>query len=145
MTKVLPDKEPERQSSDEEQVGRLVAALCERLDEVLPRNQFEVAVEHRYAVRIRGVGAYRGNTVWLSPTAVWCSPLPVQERLQIFLEAVGRHVQRFVSRRHKRWPTMSAKPRVSICEDRILMWWGGVKEEDAVVALRPILRREIGV
>jgi len=123
----------------------LVDALAERLAEVLPRTQFEVTVEHRSAVRIRGLGKRHGDTVWLTPVAVWNSPLPVEDRLQIFLDAASQRVQTFVSRPTKRWPTMKAKPKVSIEEDKILVWWGGPRETDAVVALRPILRKEIGV
>jgi hypothetical protein len=134
-----------KQASDEEQVERLVAALCERLAEVLPRDQFEVTVEHRYAVRIRGIGSRDGAIHWLSPMPLWRSRSPVEYRLQLFLDAASQGVQKFVSRRHRRWPTMTAKPKVSIGEDSILIWWGGASEEDAVVALRPIPRGEIGV
>jgi hypothetical protein len=115
------------------------------LAEVLPRDQFEVTVEHRHGVRIRGVGTRHGDTVWLSPMALWSSRSPVEHRLQLFLDAASRDVQKFVSRRNRPWPTITAKPKVSIGEDSILMWWGGASEADAVVALRPIPRREIGV
>jgi hypothetical protein len=131
------------QAGDRGQMERLVDALCERLAEVLPRKQFEVTVEHGHAVRIRGLGERNGDTVWLTPVAVWRSRLPVEERLRIFLEAASQRVQKFVSRRNSPWPTLTAKPRVSIGEDRILVWWGGASEADAVVALRPISRREI--
>lgn len=133
------------ESGDEDQVLRLVAALCERLAEVLPRDQFEVTVEHRHAVRIRGVGSRIGDTQWLSPMPLWRSRSPVEHRLQLFLDAWSRGVQKFVSRRDRPWPTMTAKPKVSIGEDRILVWWGGASEMDADVALRPIPRREIEV
>lgn len=129
--------------SDEDQIERLVAALCERLSEVLPQNQFEVTVEHRHTIRIRGVGPRLGDTAWLSPITLWREPLPVEQRLQLFLHGASQRVQKFVGRRHRPWPTRTASPKVSIGEDRILLWWGGVSETDAVVALRPISRREI--
>jgi hypothetical protein len=127
------------------QVERLVDALCERLAEVLPPNRFEVTVDHRRAVRIRGLGKRKGDTVWLMPIAIWKSQLPAEDRLEIFLETAGRRVQRFVSRHNQPWPTMTAKTKVLIDEDTIVVWWGGVCRADAVVALRPISRKEIGV
>jgi hypothetical protein len=130
-------------ASDEDQMERLVVALCERLAEVLPQNQFEVTVEHRHAIRIRGVGTRLGNTAWLSPITLWREPLPVEQRLQLFLDGASQRVQKFVGRRYRPWPTRTASPKVSIEEDRILVWWGGVGEADAVVALRPISLREI--
>src|SRR4029077_9081273 len=142
--KMIDSKEHGQEAGDLDQMERLVGALCERLAEVLPRSQFEVMVEHGHAVRIRGLGERHGDTVWLTPMAVWRSRLAVEDRMQIFLEAASRRVQMFVSRCDRPWPTMTAKPRVSIDEDRILVWWGGPNEADAVVALRPIPRKEIG-
>lgn len=127
-----------------DEIGPLMAALCDRLAEVLPQKQFEVTVEHRYALRIRGVGSRLGDTVWLSPIALWRSSAPADRRLQLFLEAVSRRVQKFVGRPNRPWPTGTANPKVSIDEDSILVWWGGVSEDEAVVALRPIPRQEIG-
>jgi len=132
-------------AGDRDQMEKLVDALCERLVEVLPRKRFEVTVEYGHAVRIRGLGERNGDTVWLTPKAVWCSRLPVEDRLQIFLDVASRRVQKFVSRRNKPWPTLTAKPNVSIGEESILVWWGGASEANAVVALRPISRREIGM
>lgn len=142
---MIADPEHRQDASNERQMERLVAAFCERLAEVLPRNQFEVTVEHRHAVRIRGLGQRQGDTVWLTPIAVWRSRLPVEDRLRIFLEAASRRVQSFVSRHDRRWPTMAAEPRVSIEEDKILVWWGDPSEADPVVALRPIPRKQLGV
>jgi hypothetical protein len=120
-------------------------ALCERLAEVLPADEFEVTVEHGKAVRILGKGSRYGNSLWLTPIVIWRSQLPVEDRMHLFLDAASRRVQKFVSGRHRRWPTMKAKPRVSIGEDRILVWWGGPGEGEADVALRPIMRSEIGI
>jgi len=132
-------------SGGEDGVERLVAALCSRLAEVLPQDRFEVTVEHRQAVRIRGVGSRRGDVHWLSPMPLWRSRAPVEHRLQLFLEAASSGLQRFVSRHDGPWPSVTAKSKVSIGQESILIWWGGESETDAVVALRPILRREIGV
>jgi hypothetical protein len=142
---MIDDKEHGQQASDLDQMERLVGALCERLAEVLPRSHFEVMTEHGHAVRIRGLGERHGDTMWITPMAVWRSRLAVEDRLQIFLEAASGRVQKFVSRHNRPWPTMTAKPRVSIDEDRILVWWGGSSEADAVVTLRPIPRKDIGV
>jgi hypothetical protein len=142
---MIADKGHGQQSGSEDQVERLVAALCERLAEVLPRGKFDVTVEHRHAVRILGIGSRHGDTVVLSPMPLWRSQSPVEHRLQLFLDAASRQVQKFVSGRHRRWPTVTAKPKVSIEDDRILVWWGGESEDDAAVSLRPILRNEIGV
>lgn len=131
--------------TDEDQAERLVTALCVRLAEVLPRDRFEVTVEHRHAVRISGVGSRRGSTQWLSPLFLWRSRSSVEHRLQLFLDAAVRDVQKFVSQRNRRWPTMTAEPKVFVGEDNILMWWGGERETDAIIALRPISREEIGV
>lgn len=130
---------------DEDKMVQLVTAFCERLAEVLPKNQFDVNIEHRHLIRIRGKGARLGDTVWLSPISLCRSPLQAEEWLQLFLDAAARRVQKFVGRRHKPWPSTTAKPKVSIDKDRILVWWGGISEEDAVVALRPMQRKEIGV
>ena len=73
----------------ERQMERLVDALCKRLAEVLPQNRFEVTVEHRSAIRIRGLAERSGDTVWLTPVAIWRSGMPVENRLQIFLEAAS--------------------------------------------------------
>jgi hypothetical protein len=134
-----------RPAADEEQVERLVVALCERLAEVLPRDKFEVVVEHRHAIRIRGIGLRSGDTHWLSPLFLWRSESPVEYRLQLFLEPASRGVQEFVSRRYRPWPTTTAKSKISIGEENILIWWGGESNSDAVVALRPIVRSEIGL
>ena len=134
-----------QQASGDDQVEKLVAVLCDRLVEVLPPSQFQITVEHRHALRICSIGSREGNIVWLSPRALWQSPAPIEYRLQIFLEGLSRRVQRFVSQRNRRWPTMTAKPKVVIDEDKILIWWGGASEAEAVVALRPILRSEIGI
>jgi hypothetical protein len=142
---MIADKGHGRQSRAEEQVESLVLALCERLAEVLPADKFEVTVEHGKAVRILGKGARYGNSLWLTPIAIWRSQLPVEQRLQLFLDQASRRVQTFVSDRHRRWPTMTAKPWVSIGEDWILVWWGGESKKDAVVALRPIARDELGI
>ena len=128
----------------EQQIEMLVDVLCKRLAEVLPRNRFEVRVEN-HAVRICGLAERRGDTIWVTPIAIWKSELPVEDRLQIFLETASRHVQNFVSRHDRPWPTKTAKPRVSIDEDNIFVWWGGLCRTDAVAALHPISRKEIGV
>ena len=143
--RMIEDDGHGQQSDKEQQVGSLVAALCERLAEILPADEFEVTVEHGTAVRVLGRGARRGNSLWLTPIAIWRSQLPVEQRLQVFFEAASRRVQKFVSGPRRRWPTMTARPGVSIEEDRILVWWGGPSEADAVVAVRPIARKEIGV
>jgi hypothetical protein len=142
---MIDAKEHRQRADDLDHMERLVGALCERLAEVLPRSQFEVMVEHCHAIRIRGRGERRGDTVWITPVAVWRSGLAVEERLQIFLEAASGRVQKFVSRQNRPWPATMAKPKVSIDEDRIVVWWGGPSDADAVVALRPIYRKEIGV
>ena len=142
---VIRSKEHGRQASDEAQVERLVAALCVRLAEVLPKDQFEVTVDHRHAVRILGIGSRYGAIHWLSPLPLWRSRSPVEHRLQLFLDAASRGVQKFVSRGGRPWPAMKATSKVSIGEDNILIWWGGVCATEAVVALRPIPRREIGM
>jgi hypothetical protein len=129
----------------ERQMERLVDALCKRLAEVLPQNRFEVTVEHRSAIRIRGLAERSGDTVWLTPVAIWRSGMPVENRLQIFLEAASRRVQNFVARHNRPWPSIAAKPKVSIDENNIFVWWGGSCRTDAVVALRPISRKELGV
>lgn len=132
-------------SGDEDEVEQLVAALCSRLAEVLPRDRFEVTVEHRHAIRICGVGSRRGEVHWLSPIPLWRSRSPVEHRLRLFLEAAGSGLQRFVSRHDRPWPTATAESKVCIGQESIVIWWGGESEADAVVALRPILRSEIGV
>lgn len=58
--------------------------------------------------------------------AVWRSRLAVEDRLGVVLEAASRRVQKLVSRHNRPWPTVTAKPRVSIDEDSILVWYGGV-------------------
>ena len=136
----------EHGNDDLEPVERLVDALCERLAEVLPKSRFEVMVEHRHAVRVRGLGERRGDTVWITPIALWRSQLSVDERLQIFFEAASRRVQEFVSRVDRPWPTAAAKPGVSIDKDKIRVWWGDPIEVDATaVALRPIYRSCVGL
>ena len=50
-----PGKGHGRGSSDENQAEKLVAALCERLAEVLPKSKFEVT-GNRHAIWIRGIG-----------------------------------------------------------------------------------------
>lgn len=139
------ESKDQQEANNESQVESLVLALCERLAEVLPADEFEVTVEHGKAVRILGKGSRHGSSLWLTPITIWRSQLSVEQRLQLFLDATSRRVQKFVSRRNRPWPTMRAKSRVFIGEERILVWWGGESEEDAVVALRPISRREIGV
>jgi hypothetical protein len=131
--------------SDEDRAARLVAALCERLSEVLPQNQFEVTVEHCHAIRIVGIDSRQGDTLWLSPMPLWRSRSPIEHRLQLFLDEASRGVQKFVSRRNRPWPSRSAKPNVSIGEESILIWWGGSNMAEAALALRPITRDELGV
>lgn len=129
----------------DEQMARLVSTLCTRLAEVLPRNQFEVTIEHSDAIRIRGLGNRHGDTMWLTLGAVWRAQLPAEERLEILFRTVSRRVQSFVSRRNRPWPTKEARPGVLINEEKILVWWGGPCVTGAAVALRPILRRDIGI
>lgn len=139
------DSASEGQAGDEE-VARLVAALCERIVEVLPVGAFDVEIEHRYAIRLRGKGPRQGDTLWLSPLHIWHSECSADVRMRLFLEQAGLRLQSFLSSgRNGPWPTASAKPWVSIGEDRIAMWWGGPTETDVGVALRPIERQEIGV
>jgi hypothetical protein len=127
-----------------DQVERLVTALCERLTEVLPKGQFDVTVEHRHAIRIRAPGP--ADVIWLSPMFLWRSRSPVDHRLQLFLDQFSQRIQSFVSHSQKRrWPGPTAKPGVAIEKDTIMVWWGGAHHADAIVALRPISREEIGV
>lgn len=131
------------QGEGEPQLSLLVESLSTRLAEVLPANLVEVAVERPGAIRLRGVGARAGDTIWLAASGVWGAPAPLQERLLVFLTAAGNHVQRFMSRSGAPWPARAAEPHVAIERDRIAIWWGGAGEADAVVALRPILMREL--
>lgn len=144
--RVTAESKDQRESSDNSEAESLVLALCERLGEVLPADEFEVTVEHGKAVRILGRGSRYGSSLWLTPIAIWRSQLPAEDRMQLFLEQACRRLQDFVSHGRKaRWPARAAKPRVSIGEDRILVWWGGPGEDEADVALRPIVRSEIGI
>jgi hypothetical protein len=129
----------------EGEVERLVVALSVRLSEVLPAGQFEVAVDQRLAIRLCGVGANRSRTVWLSPMTFWRSRMSAEERLRLFLQAASQRIQKFVSVEGRRWPTATAQPHISITDDEIHIWWGGENEGDATVALRPIVRAEIGI
>jgi hypothetical protein len=135
------------ETNDESQVEGLLRALCERLTEVLPADRFDVGVEHGMAVRILGKGSRHGDSLWLTPVVVWHSQLSVEDRLQLFLDQACRRLQSFVATGHAaRWPTAAAEPRVSIDDDRILVSWGGTGEDEAPdVALRPILRSDIGI
>lgn len=136
---------PRRESGDEERVERLVAALCERLVEVFPKDRFEVTVDNRLAIRILGIGPNHGNIHWLVPMPLWAGQSPVEDKMQLFLDAAARQVQALLSKRGTRWPKAHARPKVLIGDDQILVWWGGPRESDAVIALRPIARSEIGM
>lgn len=125
-----------------------MAVLCERLEEVLPRDKVEVTVEHGRAIRLRGVGARHGATMWLSPMALWRSSqlLGMDERLQLFLDEACQQIQNFLSHGPAgRWPTVEARPKVAIGREQINVWWGGSRQADAEVMLRSISRQDINL
>ena len=132
------------EAEQSEQVVRLLVALRDRFVEVLPSNDFDVSIEHRQAIKIHGVGSRRGDTAWLTPMPIWRSELPLDERMQLFLETACKRVQEFVSQPRRRWPTDTAEAQVVIDERAITVWWGGPTPSCADVALRPIERRELG-
>jgi hypothetical protein len=135
-----------RETDPEDPVEKLVALLCQRLVEILPEDEFQVTVDHRYAIRLQGIGRRHGNVMWLSPVVLRRARLPVDDWLQPFLENAARSLQRFLSDECGRpWPTRTAEPRVAITKQDIAIWWGGPCAADAQVALRPISREEIGL
>jgi hypothetical protein len=130
---------------DEQQVRTLVAVVCERLAEIIPSSAYEVAVGGGVAIRIRALESPTVGVSWLTPVTLWQAQASVEDRLEFFLNAVAAKVQELLSTSGGRWPARFAEPRVLVDAERILVWWGGPSAVEAVVALRPIVRSEIGV
>src|ERR1700690_4675993 len=80
-----------------DQIAALVAVSCDRLSDIVPSKQFDLAVEARSAIRFVGRGSREGSTSWLTPNAFWHAQAPVEARLEFFLDAVASTVQRLLS------------------------------------------------
>lgn len=123
----------------------LVVAMAERIEEILPKGEFEVTTDGK-VVNIIGIGEFRGKSNLLMPAFILRAPLSTLERLELTFKSLGERLQGFLTKAHgEPWPAVGAEPHISITDEMIMLWWGGRDEADAVVRLRPIARQDIGI
>jgi hypothetical protein len=123
----------------------LTYVITERLRDILPSNEFDLDTDGS-TIRITGVGLCRGNSYSTIPWLLLGLPGSDSERLERILKIYGRDVQKFLTKaRHEPWPANGAESHVRVTLDTVDVWWGGSDESDAVVRLRTISRRELGI
>ena len=68
------------------------------------------------------------------------------ETLKTIFISEGETVQEFLTDvLGEPWPARGAKPHVCVTQDTVQLWWGGPTEDEAVVKLRPVSRKELGL
>ncbi len=73
-------------------------------------------------------------------------PGEITEKLEMIFMREGEDVQELLTDVDGRpWPAPDAKPHVLVTQDAVQLWWGGPTEDEALVKLRPILRKDIGL
>lgn len=112
----------------------LTSALAVRLREVLPSPEYEISIKG-LAVSIHRREC-PGSAMGI-PAAMLAAPGNRDEKLQLALEMIAEMAKHYVA------PEVTS--RVQVTSDILAVWWGGTTEKDAVVRLRPILRKEIGL
>jgi len=123
----------------------LTDSLAERIREILPAGEFEVEARSGI-VNIHGIGRYRGCSSASMPLVLLELPGDVTEKLISIFMGEGEVVQEFLTDvRGEPWPTLGAEPHVCVTYDTVQLWWGGPTEGEAVVKLRPISRKELGL
>lgn len=59
---------------------------------------------------------------------------------------MGKELQVFLTNAlGERWPSRDAEPDVRITTDMAQLWWGDEAETEAVVKIRPVSRKELGL
>ncbi len=123
----------------------LTNSLAERIREILPPGEFDVKACSGI-VNIQGVGQYRGSSSASMPMVLLAQPGDLAETLKEIFISEGETVQDFLTAvRGESWPARGAKPYVCVTQDTIQLWWGGPTEDEAVVKLRPVSRKELGL
>jgi hypothetical protein len=128
-----------------QEATRIAEVLAERFGEVVPPAEFAVEINGS-VVGVLGIGGLKGNSYRTQPIIIWLLPFSTRRRLRMLFESQGYGLQGFLTRvRDSPWPATGAQPYVTVTDDMIKMWWGGSDEDSAVVMMRPIFRRELGV
>jgi hypothetical protein len=139
--RALKSPPPERVPEAE----RLTAAIAERIAEVLPPAEFRLKLEHPI-ISIDAIGLRCGNGYSTAPALFWYLPLPALQRLEQMFESQMMSLERFLSNVCGcPWPRPGALPHVEVTAHAVHAWWGGPREVEAVVRLRPVSRDELGV
>lgn len=115
----------------------LLTLLEERTKQILPAH-FEVHRADTY-LRLSGVGPLAGRMVVWTPVFVLRSKLPRDQRLNLVFQSYAEKVQQFVTKtQHSPWPSPGAAPHVSITDGSVSVWWGGEREDQALVRIASI-------
>lgn len=123
----------------------LTNSLAERIREILPVGKFEVEARSGI-INIQGIGQYRGWSVSSMSLLLLAMPGEITEKLEMIFMREGEDVQELLTDVDGRpWPAPDAKPHVLVTQDAVQLWWGGPTEDEALVKLRPILRKDIGL
>jgi hypothetical protein len=128
--------------SDEERA--LVAALCERTEELLRDRPFEVSSNGTF-IRIVGIENAAGKSVVMMQGLMWRARLEVDERLRMICESYAVGLQEFVSHATgSAWPRTECVPQVSVTTTAIAVAWVDERAHQRVCEMRVINRAEIG-
>jgi hypothetical protein len=122
-----------------------INALAERTAELVDGRELDVASDGK-TITLTGRGPLGGMTSILMPFFILRAPAGLEERLEMALRSHGDRLQQLLSRIHgSPWPADGATTRVAVNAERLSLWWGGTREEEAVARLRPMIRAEIGI
>jgi hypothetical protein len=123
----------------------LTNSLAERIREILPAGEFEVEACSGI-VNIQGIGQYRGSSMASMSVLLLGMPGDISDKLDMIFMSQGEEIQEFLTDLlGEPWPARGAKPHVRVTQDTVQLWWGGPTKDQAVVKLRPILRRDLGL
>jgi hypothetical protein len=121
---------------------KVVGVFAERLRELLPDERFNVVVDGSTIV----VHSQGDGTHIFTPVLIWRTSLPVDERLRLVFEALGKGVQRLLGTvQGAEWGSLYGDVRVEVTSDMIKIWWGDKGWDDALMRIRPVCRQELGV
>jgi hypothetical protein len=134
---------PSEQRTD--QGGVLTCAIAAGIREILPSDEFELQATDM-TISIKGIGRCSGYSYSTAPFLLWNLALPASARLEQIFEIQSRGLQEFITKaRHEPWPAKGAKAHVRVTPEEVVVWWGGPREADAHVTLRPISREKLGL
>jgi hypothetical protein len=127
------------------EVDRLAWCLTGRLSEILPPGEFEVTLAPG-GFTVIAVGGQRGSTFTSSIGPLWKEALPVEQRIELYLEGMATRLQRFVTHAHgAAWPASGMSPHVTVDRHAICLRWNDARHPAKTLSVRPIAWQELGL